>query len=520
MAIDLELFETDDSTPAVSIVFGTLGAGSISATFTKHLWNGLANPVADLATGLSLTVYERQIIRDPDTLAVIEITDWNQTGRATIERWVQARYTNADGVTNWVPIGKGRWLALDDLAAEEFWAVEFRKVVPGGAISSEEREFRIVTSWESFSQSVDLGHHESGRRGILSGVGDGASSHLVSGYDATPNGTPDNTVDFSDGVAIISGIPYVDLLHTITLDGNDGAAAALTTGNEYWATISKGGQAGLIETKSAQGAAPLANSLRPAVPTGEEFVAYVRRHFDAVIEAGDIFQDTRFHDRFSVRDLTTTTLTLNPGSALVDNRICARTGVLIATLTDDAVNTIWLDPLTAGLFVTTGTNPPPVDRSLPLWQITLAAGVETLRVDLRSYIGPREITTFTASKVGALVDEEVLGYHYHPPGRSAYIRTPLGINCSVGTTGDTSGQTVFDLEYSTAGGAWTTVFTSFASEDRRPTIDFDATDPVDSAALPEVVEIPGNTRLRWRVVDIPTGVASNGAVAVAILELP
>lgn len=524
MAIDLALYESDDSTPAVAIAFGTVPAGTTSSTFTKHLWNGNGNPSADLATGLCLTIYERQIHRDPDTEAIVSITAWNQSGRATIERWVQARYTNADGLTDWIPIGKGRWLALDDLDAEEHWPIDFRMVVPGGAtepdesINSVDLEFRIVVSWEQFSRAIELGHHESGKRGVLSGVGDGAESHLIFGYDATPNGTPDNTVDFSDGAAIVSGEPFVDLLHTITFDDEDSALDPLDTGEEYWATVSKGDQAGLTVTKSLLGAAPLANSLRPAVPTGEEFVAYVRRHFDAVIEAADIFQAERFFGRFYLSDVTGTTATLDPGSALLDNYLITRTGTLLATLTDDATNTLWLDPLTGGLFTTTGSNLPPVVRALPLWEITLAAGVETSRVDLRTYTGPAEIQVFKAEKPGTLAAADVVGMYYLPPGPSWALRVPHGLLCALGGTGTVSGSTVFDLEYSEAGGAWTTVFTSQGTQDRRPTIAFDASDPVDPDALAEVVVIPGNSRLRWVVDAIPGG-ASQDALCLAILEL-
>lgn len=527
MTVDPALFESDDSTAATPIAFGTLSGGETSAIFTKHLWNGKDDPTADTLSGLVITAYERQVVEDEDTGEVVEVTAWNQAGRATTERWVEARYTNGDGETTpWVEIGKGRWLGLDDLAAGEKWVLEFRMVVPGGSISSAEREIRIVTDWDSFARPVDLGHHESGKRGVLSGLGDGSSSHLVSGYEGSPSSPADADVTFSDGVAVFEGDVLVDLEHAVTFDATDGDAATLAAGEEYWATVTKDSSSGLTVTKSSKGAAPLADSERPAVPTGHILVAYVRRNEDATIEAGDIYQDDGIRElgRFA---LLTDGLNgyIQPGEALLDNRRISRTGVMVAPLTESVENVIWLDPSTGGLFVTDTTEDRPASRVMELWRVTTDASAETAREDRRQFIGAREVQVFRAGTEDVLAAADVIGHYYIPPGPGAWIRIPFGVFAALKDQGssNTGGQTKFDLEYSESGGAWTTVFTSqgTAALDRRPDIAFDEANPVDHSALPEVVHIPGDSRLRAAVDEVPSGgTAPSGAVVIVILEIP
>lgn len=510
MTVDLAWYLSDDVTndPAVlKLAFGTVGPLDESPIFTRHLWNGNGNAGASVATGLRVTGYERQVLRDPGSGEVIAVSAWNQTGQATSERWLEAR-SSPDGP--WVPIGRERWLALADLEAEEFHPVDFRLVVPSGAVSTEQREFRIVGSFEDFALPVSLGFHAAGARGVVSGVGDGLAAHLVVGGDVTPNAPADNGVQVSDLVWLWFGLYRVLLAHALLFDDLDGDGVAVAAGEEFWITLSAGPGPGLTDTRSPKGAAPLAESARIPAPPGESLVAYVRRHFDGTIEVADIAQDRRRYGRFALASVAGTLATVDPGEALADDFLAVRTGRLVGALQDDETNVLWLDPATAGLFVAAEADGRPSPRAVPLWRVTLTAGVETAREDLRQYLEPRGVEVFGAQFGAALaIGDERL--HYLPPGEG-WLLDPLSVRMALTDTGGGSGQTVGDLEWSEGGGAWTSVFTTAA---RRPTVAFDAAGVVVEGLYPEVVEIPGDSRLRWRVADVPTGAVPAGAYMVA-----
>ena len=103
---------------------------------------------------------------------------------------------------------------------------------------------------------------------------------------------------------------------------------------------------------------------------------------------------------------------------------------------------------------------------------------------------------------------------------------PSGIQLLVGDLGGahTAGRIRVNLFKSDGAGAWTTLFTSFASDDRRPKLDFDKTGDLvsttgpDGPVLPEILLIEAGRLLRIEI-EIPTAFDSSPDPTDLVLAL-
>lgn len=514
-AAAIQLYEDDDSTSAGVEAFGTVANGAESSAWPVHVWNQLDDATADTAEDVRI-----RVLASTDGG-----TTWSATHTAVADGWVQMQVsgttegssnTISDQTTSYRPVTVTNPLLLDQIPSDCARHINVKIVMPSGAVGSSEVRLRLEADWASPFTTTGLGHYETGGSGVFHGLGDQAYTDLLQGGALTETGTPDQYTQVADLMWVHNGIPYVKLAHQIDLGANDGDAAALTAGNEYIATLSVGSSTTLTITRSSQGAAPLANSNRPAVPTGERLVGYVKRHFDAIINTSDISQAAAdgFAYGFFYLETSGLTATIHRGTATVNNSVVRWTSSRNVTMTASETNTIYVQP--NGTLENVVSGAAPTDgRSEAIWEVTTDGSGETARRDLRVWQGGKiHKVEFRHDGTISASDER---HAMVPTVRDCYVLLPNPIFASLGTTGTTSGNTVWDIESSDAGAAFTTLFTSGATE--RPTIAYNASDPVDTTALPEVTTVPGGARLKSVADTIPGGSDSaDGYLCLYIVE--
>ena len=164
---------------------------------------------------------------------------------------MQARLTgvsdpNAIGIvsqtTAWAPQGKGRELALNNIDADAARVMELRVVMPADAAASAQIQVQISVLPGINSLPLEMGHYESGQRGVISGYGDLGFTEIHEGGACTETGTPDDKCNVADLKWVHKGIPYIKLAHANT-------ETAATAGKAYWSTLTLA--AGTITTQRA-----------------------------------------------------------------------------------------------------------------------------------------------------------------------------------------------------------------------------------------------------------------------------
>lgn len=473
------LYETATTTPLAPWDFGEQGPLDVSAEHDFDLAN--VGAAAEDLTELSLGVEESD-----DSGAT-----WHQEGEVCLERWVQLQAYDVDGddieaqTTPWTPVGVGARLYLKTIPAEARRLLRARVVMPAG-FSSASKQVRLVVYWREGYVPLGHGLFEAGIRGVVGGTGDPEFSALVSGGALTATGTPDGNVQIADLVAKVAGAPVVRY-------AGAEAIAASAAGLARWVALSVAADGTITETASSEVTAPAPVSDRPAKPATEPLLGYVHRD-DGTIASGDIYADAAAGVRRSPFALTLDGLdaTIGPGRAVVDNRLVFLDKDTPLTLEDDQESIIYVQPDSSMAAVEVGTTPD-WPRALAVWSVTVAGGVVTATRDLRNFLGPR-VHTFEAFFTGAAVDDAAI-YWTAPIGPRLYVKVPRGVTLSAGTIGDrTAGALHVPLEY-WDGAAWTSLFSSTSKD---PQLAFNATVLAVGGFLPDTVEVPAGTRLRFR----------------------
>lgn len=251
----------------------------------------------------------------------------------------------------------------------------------GGAI-----RIKITVANDGSARAVPLGLTESAR-GVLSGV-NSSESVLISGRVVTASGTPDALVHYTAGSWLFNGVEGTDGSGgTLTLNQNDGAAAALVAGEAYIAAISQGASATPTTTKGLKDVA--GSALAPSVPLGEQLLGIVKVSYHAgasVISPGDITLSDLTYGRLLVTyPATGLTATVHVGRSLANNFLQHRDVKGDVALTNTATNRIWMEYL-GGVTVTT-TAAQPSAGALLLRTLTTSGGNVTGDVDERIYVG-------------------------------------------------------------------------------------------------------------------------------------
>ena len=517
---DLVFYESDDSDASGPLTFSNIQTGTATSAQTVHLWNAKGSALAETATQIRVTALARGPLD----------TDYSVDALASAQRWVQMRAVDETGTgiavqeTAWTAVGKNRYLALDPIPTNCARYLEIRLDVPPGIGSATDLDVVLAMEWDRPAVPVSDGFTELYGDGVQLGLNDGTQSFIVSGGVLTESGSPDDNVNYTDIVYVHKGKPYVLLADAFNIDDTDGDAATLAGGEAYWDTLYLD-DTGIQEAKGSKATSPLSAGTRPAVPEGGILLGYVQRDFDAAIATADIFQSTVYRGYFSL-STSNLTATIGPGRATVDNSLARFDQPTEVTLTDAVASLgqhIWLR--SDGGYEATSTSARPDDnpQALLLYRVTTSGGAVTATQDCRRWIGGR-IVPVTMQWVSSVDDEDYSLVTHYANGRSGFLLPVAPVVADVDDlgTGGASGSFKFDVEMSDSGGAFTTIFTSSGTVDRRASIAYNSSTLRDVSAVPEGVEVPPYARFRGRCKEVPgsISVAPAGArVTVLVVEV-
>lgn len=513
----IEWYDSDDVLISAAFTLSA-PAGTPGTAVQLDLWNNRTGTGADTLTEVLLQVLAE--VTNPDTLT----EEWRSEGVEVLDNHeVEARIVSGLNQTllasDWTPLGTHRLLPIPDIPNDAGVRLEVRLNPTSDSASD---AVRIAFRVHSRSYTVtSVGLTESTTDGVLSGTGDGGIREILSfdgGVVENPAGA-DDQVEIGDLLWLGSGIPWCLLSHLVQIDANDGNSEALQSGEGYYAALSLADDGTITQTKGLRSATPV----KPTAPTDEILIAWVLREFDALIDNADIeevWEEWGFNHTESG-----TTLTLSPGHARIDNRLLRLTGTRSVTLAVSDTSKVYL--LADGSLQATVDGSRPTARALLLYEATTDATTVTAITDHRVWIGGRvHLLEIPVSRSGGLQVGDA-GHSVWPYPVAGYLRHESPVILSLDDMGNTptAGQTQVDALLSDAGAAFaipgTSLYPDSASDDRRPAVAWDASDPVDRDSLPTVREIPAWSRLRAEVTEIPTATAAPESLRVfLVVEAP
>lgn len=262
----------------------------------------------------------------------------------------------------------------------DFWIAQPETSAGGGAVN-----VKLAIDNDAPARPVPAGVTDVAR-GIVPG-NDTPESFIVTGCALTATGTPDDKVHMAVGSWIYQGVPVSQgSIQNITLNQNDGAAAALIAGQEYIAAISLGLSSTPTVTKGIKATVP---ALYPVVPIGESLIGFVHvlYHVTAsVIASGNLELTDLTYGRYRVTvPATGLTATVHIGRALTANFMQRHDVKEDVVLVDASTNRIWLKE--DGYFAVTTSATKPTPGALLLATATTSGGNVTGSTDERIYIG-------------------------------------------------------------------------------------------------------------------------------------
>ena len=389
----LSIYHSDDVTLATDLVFGPTDAGATSATQTLHAWNNKGTSGGSLRD-LAFVVQ----VEDPGAPGTFKSSGLT----ALDEHWLEARINGGTNPGNdagflsvtsdWYRLGSGVVLRAPDLPGNCAFYLEVRLHPPlRDGVPTETVNFRLLATYAETATPSGAGLSELGS-GFLTGVGDRRVREFVEAPTVTATGTPDAYVHVSrrwyihDGISLRS-CATEDLL----LNQTDGAAASLSTGQEYKALISQGPGAGTGDqavtvtkgVKAATGA-----SVAPALPATHIPVALVTvaYHASASVIGSTAINVLATDGRAKATAGTGLTVSIAKYRALVAGGLIVTGQATTVSLGASVTSWVWLGG--SGAFTVTTTAAAPFAGALPVCKVVTGSSTVTSVTDLRSYFEP------------------------------------------------------------------------------------------------------------------------------------
>lgn len=495
MPVDITFHDNADVQIAAALVFDERG-GQTSAAQTVRIYNGFATS-ADPGEDLRLLGWAVPVGASEGSSPVA-------AGVPVVDRYmVEARVVSGlGGLTvasgQWQALGPGTELGLPSLTDGQGVETEVRLRPPSGAQGA---VYRVYLTVVDHSTGVGDGAHRVSGGGVHLPIGDGQTSLIIEAADVVQNpGGADDQVQagpavYLDGAGVPRSISAA--LHTLTA-----AAAGL---NRY--DLLSVGASGVTVTSGTEISGTLTDDDRPAIPAGEEPLAWVVVDDSGIITDGEITQAAVASLYVVTAGGTTATVARGP-RALVGGFVPYNLAPQTVELTDDASNSVWL--------LATGEVAATVDGALPgtpaelLAEVDVAAGAVTEIRDRRRWLGAR-LAVVRFEWAGTLSAAGVR-HAVSPFDRPAYILPIRGLRAAVGDPGSTSGSTDFGLEAGDLAGGWT----DMVGTDRPPSIAQGAADPRDLGGRPQAYEVPAGARLRATVTAVPGTASTDGVLEVLL----
>lgn len=505
--MDLTFYLDDDTTPATSRTFSA-DAGDLSSTETWHLWANKGTP-SGTAPGVAIRVE----VWDTGT------SRWLTTGVPALDdAWFRVRVVGsanpsahaefAPAGTAWTSIGAGRQLRLVPMLGNTSLYVEvaIRPPLRTGA-ASETVTCRLVPSYNNTTFPLPNGVAEQGV-GILTSVGDAATSELLERLTVTPTGTPDDYVHVPAVQYLFYGVRYNRIGDDVQLNQDDGDSATLGSGEEYLALLyQKEDTATTTVLKGSKATAGSAVAPTLGVDQGIP-LALVTVAYDAgggAIDAGAITQLSR-GSRFQPIDDGGLNVTIEPGEAILGSCLYWSDSEAIVPLNASQTQRVWVTP--TGFEVVSGAGRPERGAVLVCEAVTDGTGITTL-TDLREYREPGcevlHLATAGVESTGTDLDRVMVPYR-HTIDRVVFWLE----EASAGATG----STIVDLTRG-SGGSHATIFTNQGgSPETRPEIAAGGLGP--AYGMPEVTLGEAGDYYELDVDAITSGGTQGRGVAVAL----
>jgi hypothetical protein len=473
-----QLYDATDTTlQTVPISTGTIAAGTSYGPITVHLWDDKGGLIGS------------DTINDAFLIAQYwNGSDWLTSGAPVVdEGWVKARLSGVVNPGNdatlttqssgYVPVSAFHPLPLNPIPKNCARIIDVKIEVPAGS-TDVTQQVRLALLYNE--QVIPLGTFTSLATGgaVIPDRFDASYRRLLAsafaGDPLSAAGTAIVTV--ASLWYVYDGRPWYQVQQTVTLNQTDGAAAALTVGTAYIATISQAASAGVVTvTKGTKSAAPT----KPNVPSGELLLGYVTVVYQgggtSIINTANIDCSTVVFGEYYVTPATGLNVYIHPGRAITTVDTLTLSSVKSTLAVPYAFSFVWLLP--DGTFTCTDTAVVPQVGAIYLAVVTTAGGVVTAIRNDNAEIGraidfyPMTLRYKGALAVGTDVDWDVL-----PHGSVGAIDGSDWdldrVFVDVGVTGSGAGSTIFDINYRLVNGSLsvpgTTIYTSQATVDRRP----------------------------------------------------
>jgi hypothetical protein len=418
--------------------------------------------------------------------------------------------TFAVATTGWQALVPGSYVLLPDIPNDEAVYLEVRM---HPTADTDVSHFNgILRIMDDLRVALGAGIFESLGNGIVIPIGDAYTPEVTTFSAVVESSTPDDYVTVPDLVYVHDGVPLVELEQTVQLNQTDGDSAVLTSGEEYIGLLSAG-STGVTTTKGSKAATGSAE--RPSAPTGEIVLAWITVSYEAggtsVIADADIANDWIL-GRFAA-EASGTSLVVSAGDAIVGNSYIRKTTQSTVSLTVSTVNYVFLTP--AGQWEVGTSEIPSTGRSMLLYEVDVGASSINSISDRRSYTGGRIETI-------VLHIENSSGVQANDFDVSLWDRTCNGYILNITMAADDSGTSVTagnltgEVDLSELGGSYTTIFTSKATEDRRPSIAWNESTLTDTDSIPEVRQITPMTRIKGWLQSVWTATTNPKGVIIAV----
>lgn len=507
MPAQLQWYDDTDTTEQPTLSFAPVN-GTPTAAQEVHLWNDIGGALgATDSLEILLTAYSRNTGSG----------SYSQDDDVALNGWVEVRLIDVAGTgivaqtTSWTAIGRNRFLAVRPIPAECARHLEVRLNIPAG-VGTQAKQVRLRMIEGSRAFATAMGLRAGGVMGLRMPLGDTATYQVLEGGVVTAQGSPDDTVAVTTLVGIGGGVPNVIVAHNETISDVDGDAATLGSGEEYFCALCYDGSDTLAQVKGSKGTAPIADTLEPEIPENHVCLSMIRRNYDAVIETAHLDSALMRWGGAYLEDTGDLQPRLWSFEVVAGDMVVVSATYDQLSLTGSATNYVWALP--AGTVGTNTTGVPPENGAILLYEPTTDSGAITALADRRPWMAPN-LYVMTLQLAGTLSGGETSNSVL--PRRANAMLLPIGgVVLAMGDQGTTSGANTFDINYSEEGAAFATIFTSQSTVDLRPSVPYDASDPVDSEARPEVLVFKGGTRFQAEC-DTVAGAGTPGDATVQLV---